>query len=382
QADRHGRARAQLWPSAGENVAILWQPVAVRWPQPRTRPMLCSPAVSDQPFDRVVAIGDLNGAFDVLCEILLGTGVIDRDERWRGGRTHLIQIGDIFNRGGGARAAFELLGALTPRAAAAGGRVTVLLGNHEVMTALGNEAYCTADEYLAFASVRQRRTWPGRVSRAQSTLYRDHPDGGPIEPLAPRLEAWKISNVPGRAAMRRALGPRAKLGRALRQLPVVTRSAGCLFCHGGLTPRWARLGIDGINQRAAQAWAEAPPFFRDLPRTSLFTASRGPLWNRDYALRDNVRVRNQLTRALDQLGAKRMVVGHTQTRHVAGGEPGRIALRHDDRLVCIDVGLGCGDPSPCTALVIAAGEGREWTPDGERVLWRDRRPSQRKRQRK
>lgn len=92
---------------------------------------------------RTVVIGDLNGADDALWEILRGTRLIDAQGRWTGGGSELVQVGDLFNRGGGARDALTLLHALKRPAQQAGGRVTVLLGNHEVMTALGNEAYCT-----------------------------------------------------------------------------------------------------------------------------------------------------------------------------------------------------------------------------------------------
>ncbi|MCG8419688.1 MAG: metallophosphoesterase [Proteobacteria bacterium] len=333
--------------------------------------------VRDQPFDRVVAIGDLNGAYDVLRDILLAMDIIDQQNRWIGGRAHLIQIGDVFNRGGRARDALRLLDALRRKAPADGGRVTVLLGNHEVMTVLGNEAYCTTEEYLSFASHRQRRLWPKRVERAMRELYHDHPPDGPILPLEPRLEEWKILNVPGRTAMRRALSSHGELGRIVRRLPIAVIAADCVFCHAAITPVWARLGIDGLNRAAERAWRSSPRFFEDLPHDGIFYAKQGPLWNRQITLRDNARTRQQLDRSLLRLQVERMVVGHTQTENVPGGEKGRIALRHQERLVCIDVGLGREVPSPRTALLIEGGRGLEWTPSGTRVLWQNHRTSPR-----
>src|SRR3954467_5236105 len=95
---------------------------------------------------RVIAIGDLNGAYDVLLDILRGTGLVNRKLDWSGQRDELVQMGDLFNRGGGAAQALRLLLRLQRQARAAGGNVTILLGNHEVMTALRHEAYCTEDE--------------------------------------------------------------------------------------------------------------------------------------------------------------------------------------------------------------------------------------------
>jgi len=54
---------------------------------------------------RVVAIGDLNGADQALEQMLLGLGLVDSRGRWRGGATQLVQLGDVFNRGPGARRA-------------------------------------------------------------------------------------------------------------------------------------------------------------------------------------------------------------------------------------------------------------------------------------
>lgn len=325
-------------------------------------------------FDRVVAIGDLNGSAAALRTILLGTQLIDDQDQWVAKHTHLIQVGDVFNRGSGAREAFLWLHVLKEQARDRQSRVTVLLGNHEVMTALRNEAYCTAEEYLSFATDTQRAAWPARVARAQSLLYRDHAPGGPILPLGPRLEEWKIRHVPGRMALRRAMGAHGELGRLIRSLPVAVTSARCVFSHAGLSPAWARLGIEGLNRAARRAWRAAPRFFYDLPDEQILRAVHGPLWNRKLTLHENARIRHQIDRSLARLGVERMIVGHTQTTHIPGGELGRIAVRHEGRLICIDVGLGRTSPSPCAALLIEGGIGMEWTPSGVRELWRS--PSQ------
>src|SRR6187402_717141 len=101
---------------------------------------------------RLVAIGDLNAAYDALVDILRGTGLVDQRLSWAGGQAELVQLGDLFNRGEGAVVALRLLLRLQRQAKRVGGKVTILLGNHEVMTALGHEGYCTEGEYLSFAS--------------------------------------------------------------------------------------------------------------------------------------------------------------------------------------------------------------------------------------
>lgn len=320
---------------------------------------------------RTVVIGDLNGADDALIEILRGTGLIDARLRWVGGRAELVQVGDLFNRGGGARAALELLTALKRSAERAGGRVTVLLGNHEVMTALGNEAYCTEEEYLSFASKAELRAWPQRVQRAARRLYRSELERGSVLPFEPRLAAWKVLNAPGRLELRRALRPSAKLGKLIRSLPLVYQREQTVYVHGGLLPRWAALGVGGLNAALRAAWAGPAKRYLRVPKTSLLRHVDGPLWDRSLAL-GGASALSELKRSLKLLGARRMVVGHTQTVAVPGGESGRILCRHGGRLVLADVGLGQGEESPRAALVIEGACGFEWSRQGKRLLWRDR----------
>jgi hypothetical protein len=316
---------------------------------------------------KIVVVGDLNGAYDVLVDILRGTKLVDRELGWRGGRAELVQMGDLFNRGDGALQALRLLLSLQRQARRVGGKVTVLLGNHEVMTALGHEGYCTEGEYLSFASAQERRAWPAQVARAVKRLVRQRPNGI-LLPIEPRLEAWKMEHVPGRAALRKELGPHGKLGRALRALPVTYQTQGCLFLHGGLLPDWAELGIAGLNERAREAWALAGNRLWSLPKQSLFRNPNGPLWDRSL-VRGGARARGLLIRSLSEMGAERMIVGHTPTESLAGGAAGRVLPLAGGRLVAVDVGLSSGPHTPRAALIVDGPRGLEWTPGKTRVLW-------------
>ena len=82
--------------------------------------------------ERIVAVGDLHGDFDNFVTILKKpkVGLVDENLHWTGGKTHLVQIGDILDRGDKAKEIFDLLMRLEKEAAAAGGMVHVLLGNH------------------------------------------------------------------------------------------------------------------------------------------------------------------------------------------------------------------------------------------------------------
>ena len=58
---------------------------------------------------KIVAVGDIHGAYKNFVKILKGTELIDNDLHWIGGKTHLVQTGDIMDRGPGAKRVFDLL---------------------------------------------------------------------------------------------------------------------------------------------------------------------------------------------------------------------------------------------------------------------------------
>src|SRR4030042_5931230 len=73
--------------------------------------------------ERVVAVADLHGDYDSFVFILAHpeVGLVDGDLHWGGGTTHLVQLGDILDRGTGARKIFDRLMRLEKEAAAGGG---------------------------------------------------------------------------------------------------------------------------------------------------------------------------------------------------------------------------------------------------------------------
>ena len=65
--------------------------------------------------ERIVAIGDVHGAYDRFVAILRSSGLIDQDRHWSGGRAHLVQTGDGLDRGPDSRKAPDLLKRLQQR---------------------------------------------------------------------------------------------------------------------------------------------------------------------------------------------------------------------------------------------------------------------------
>jgi len=77
--------------------------------------------------------------------------ILGEDLSWTGGKTTLVIVGDILDRGPKSRAAMDLLMRLEGEAESAGGRVQVLIGNHEAMILTGDMRYVSGPEYAAFA---------------------------------------------------------------------------------------------------------------------------------------------------------------------------------------------------------------------------------------
>src|SRR4051812_42773495 len=102
--------------------------------------------------ERVVAVGDVHGAADRFLEILKAAELVDDKGRWSGGKAHLVQLGDVVDRGGDSRTALDLLRRLEGEADRAGGAVHALLGNHEIARMLGDTRYVAPGEYAAFAT--------------------------------------------------------------------------------------------------------------------------------------------------------------------------------------------------------------------------------------
>ncbi len=107
----------------------------------------------DESSKSVIAIGDVHGDFDDFVAILQHNGLIDKEHRWAGSKTTLVQVGDLLDRGPKPRDVMDLLMALEKEAPKDGGRVESLLGNHEMMNIMGDLRYVTPENYASFTDV-------------------------------------------------------------------------------------------------------------------------------------------------------------------------------------------------------------------------------------
>jgi hypothetical protein len=314
---------------------------------------------------RVVVVGDLNGHVGVLFRLLRGLRLVRASGAWSGGRAVLVQLGDVVNRGPGARAAMDLLARLQGEARAAGGDVLWILGNHEVMTTLGHEAYVCAEEYLEFATFEEVARFHEARARVVFELLGSPDRPGIVAPIEGRIRAWEEAAAPGRAAFRSALGEAGPYGHRIRTLPVAVRLGPLCFVHGGLAPRWAALGLGGLEDEVRRVWRSRPRFYQDLDPRGLFRDPAGPLWYRAPCFSEARAMRAEVEEALRLVGARHLVVGHTRTDAVAPDRIGQPVARHGGRLVMADVALGA--PGEAGAVVVVErGRVESWSPGGSR----------------
>ncbi len=111
--------------------------------------LAAAPAFAQAQWDnvsRVVAIGDLEGDYEKFTDMLRTAQLIDARNNWSGGAAHLVQLGDIPDRGPNSRMIMDLLMRLEPQARRAGGYVHALIGNHEAMNVTGDLRYVDPGE--------------------------------------------------------------------------------------------------------------------------------------------------------------------------------------------------------------------------------------------
>jgi Calcineurin-like phosphoesterase len=317
-----------------------------------------APMPARAPAGRVVAVGDIHGDLDAFVGILQRAGLIDDARRWSGQTATLVQVGDMIDRGPQSRAVMDFLMALQKDAHRQGGRVVVLLGNHEAMNIYGDLRYVTAADYASYADDHSQ----SRLTAAYEAAARLAGAG----PMAPR-DDWMSAHPPGFVEQREAFGPDGEYGRWLRSLPVVAKVNDSLFVHGGIGPDFASWSVGRINDAVAGeiraydadkaflvdrrlalpwygpsdlvaaaklAWDRQLDGARDLLSFDNWVSARddGPLWFRGYAEWPDAQAEPLVAQVLAKFDVARVVVGHTT-------EPGRVVSRFDGKAYLIDTGM-------------------------------------------
>jgi hypothetical protein len=304
--------------------------------------------------EKIVAVADIHGDYDKFELILKETGLIDDALKWSGGKTHLVQTGDILDRGPDARRVFDLLIRLEEEAEAAGGKVHVLLGNHEEANLLGvafdRVGYVTPEQLVAFLPEKFRKK---KEKQALEDLADNSDSSINTEEELRKFWEDKIRNDPRtQDAYNRNF--KKLYGKWLLSKNVVIKINDIIFVHGGINISFSNWSLEEINKRAR---FEFSFLSRGRPVDLRITYQpNSPLWYRGLISNDEEEYQSEVDEILKNLGAKFIVVGHTVRRE---GNPAKLS-RFNGKVWGIDTGISSFYGGFLTALIIEQDTFRIW----------------------
>ncbi len=265
--------------------------------------------------DSLYVVGDVHGEFDRVLGLLGNAGLIDEESKWVGGESHVVFLGDLFDRGADVTRVLWFLYELERQARAAGGGSHVVLGNHETMIFTEDVRYVSSKEQL--------------IARLHGTSYSNLFD------------------------IRHSL-----LGRWLAGRPGVMKVNEVLLAHGGVGPESSPRSVEAVND-SIRTFMSEDLFYRWADttlalvtdsataervadqytsviimdpaavarRTGVLFDGTGILWFRGYVESDTLT--SALDDVLEEFGAEIHVVAHTPLS--------TIEARYDGKLLAVDL---------------------------------------------
>jgi len=326
---------------------------------------------------RVIAIADVHGDLPDFVAILQQTGLMNGSRQWTGGATVLVQLGDVVDRGPKSRECLDLLMELERQAPQQNGKVIPLLGNHEVMTMMGDLRYASAEDYGGFATPESEKVREQAYQEYLGFVSSRGNHGNDVAAAGQR-EKWMAEHPLGFIERRDAFDPQGVYGRWLRQHDAVVQLGNGVFLHGGLSPDlrfhdiqelnrrvhsdiatfdslwqalvakrviWKYMRMEEAIRQTQSEWAAVqlrgqaePELQQDLQKllslpTWFSNSPDSPLWYRGLALEPEEKLKSGLDAMFARLKIGYIVAGHTVR------PKGVITPRFDNRVFLIDTGM-------------------------------------------
>lgn len=254
--------------------------------------------------DSIMVVGDVHGEFDTMKKLLIENKVISPKEDWLFGNNHLVFVGDIFDRGDKVTEALYFIRRISEKAGKKGGKVHLILGNHEVMVLLNDSRYISA----------KYKNLSKRLLTNYYNFFAENTD----------------------------------LGRWLRTLNSVLKINDKLFVHGGLSYDVVKknLSIDQINEDIRYSLCNAKTMSaKDLKKKIYYPGN--PLWYRGYMMESRYYSKitePEVDEVLKFYKAKQIMFGHTELEE--------ISFLYQKKLCALNVPMGYVQFRPQILLIV------------------------------
>ena len=278
--------------------------------------------------EKIVAVGDIHGDYKAFTKILKGTRLIDSKLHWTGGKTHLVQIGDVLDRGDYAKEILDLLMKLEKEAEEAGGKVHMLIGNHEELNITGlifnrGDDEFTTRQLVSFLpyGYREKQVKKFRKILGNNPTKKTGLDSSLDSDLMPFWENMlnELRTNRRHPARREYIQNFNKIyGKWILQRNAVIKINNIIFVHGGISEKFSKWPLKSINNRLRTELEDlrravmnsTRPMIPDFQRQIVWDPN-GPYWYRGYFQVDEDDFKENVDRILKNLEAEYMVIAHT-----------------------------------------------------------------------
>ena len=241
--------------------------------------------------NKIVALSDIHGQYDLLIKLLENNKIIDKDLKWIFGDGHFVIVGDVFDRGDQVNEVLWFLYDLEIQAKKKGGFVHFLLGNHE---------YMVFQNDLRYIHSKYHKT-PFLLGIEYKELY----------------------------------GKNTVIGRWLRSKSTIIKINDIMFTHAGISKEFfssVDFDLDNINRDMRESIDLSIDEMISNNFYNIYFGEKSLTWYRGYYYHDITD--KQLNKLLDKIEAKRIVVGHSSNDN--------ILEFYDNIVYCVDSSMKLG----------------------------------------
>lgn len=294
--------------------------------------------------DKIVAVGDVHGDLGQFATVLRDAGLIDKKNKWIGKKSHLVQVGDIPDRGPDTRRIYDLLMELEKQAKKAGGMVHCLIGNHDAMNVYGDLRYVIPEEFAAFKTGDSSGVRDAVFEQELPNLKKMAEAKG-LKPSDSELKQQFEEEHPlGWVEHRFNYGPNGKYGKWIRGRQVSVIVNGFMFLHGGISQKYA-------ERTPAELTSAVQAELNDFTKIEGGVAidPLGPLWYRGLARDPEETLMPHVDGVLKFHNIEAIAIGHTPTA-------GAVLPRFGGKVLLIDVGMSKYYGGPPACLIVEGGK--------------------------